>query len=312
MATAIGGTGNARTVTIKHQANITGVANVTITISDGTNTSTYPFRVTVVPTPKYYWGILAGSPAGTAGSTNATGTAASFNAPVGLVRDSQGNLFVSDNANHVIRKVTPQGVVTTFAGTQGAAGFADGTGTAAKFNAPLGMAIDASDNIYVADQSNHRIRKITSAGVVTTVAGSGTAGSANGAAASATFNLPTGIAINSAGDIFVGDRSNYTIRKISGGQVTTLAGLAATAGFVDGIGSAARFNAPGAINLTPAGMLLVRDINNSGAIRQVDPATGAVTTLYTANANMWADGGVDDNGLIYAPLSANTISLISS
>jgi methionine-rich copper-binding protein CopC len=312
MLTSIGGSGSARTFTVKHQANVTGVANVTITINDGTNQSVYTFKVTVVPTPNYYWGILAGSAGGATGSANGTGTAASFNNPAGLVRDSQGNLYVSDNSNHVIRKITPQGVVTTFAGTVGSASFADGTGATARFNAPLGLAIDAQDNIYVADQSNNRIRRITPAGVVTTVAGSGGAGSADGAAATATFNLPTGVAINAAGDIFVGDRNSHTIRKISGGQVTTLAGLAGNTGFVDGVGSVARFNAPGAIHVTPAGMLLVRDINNSGRIRQVDPVTGAVTTLYTANANMWADGGVDSNGLLYAPLSGNTISLISS
>lgn len=164
----------------------------------------------------------------------------------------------------------------------------------------------------MADQNNHRIRMITPAGVVSTIAGTGGAGSANGAALSATFNLPTGVAISPAGDIFVGDRSNNTVRKISGGQVTTLAGLAGTTGLVDGVGSVARFHAPGAINLTPSGMLLVRDINNTGAIRQVNPTTGAVTTLYTANANMYADGGVDSSGLIYGPLSSNTISLISS
>ena len=202
--------------------------------------------------------------------------------------------------------------MTTFAGTIGAAGFADGTGAAARFNAPYALAIDAQDNIYVADQSNHRIRRVTPAGVVTTVAGSGAAGSADGAAASATFNLPTGIAVSPAGDLYVGDRNNYTIRKISGGQVTTLAGLAGNNGFVDGVGSAARFNAPSGINLTPTGMLVVRDVNN-GATRQVDPTTGAVTTLYTGlPGGVFADGGIDANGLSYFPMSANTISLISS
>jgi hypothetical protein len=135
MATAIGGSNNARTFTVKHQANVTGVANVTITINDGVNQSTYTFKVTVVPTPNYYWGILAGSAGGSTGSANGTGTAATINNPTGLVRDSQGNLFVSDNSNHVIRKITPQGVVTTFAGTVGSGTFADGSGATARFNA---------------------------------------------------------------------------------------------------------------------------------------------------------------------------------
>ena len=120
----------------------------------------------MVPTPQYYWGILAGSATGAAGTANGTGTAATFNGPNGMVKDSQGNLFVSDYTNQVIRKITPQGVVTTFVGAMGTAGFVDGTGTAARFNLPLQMVIDSNDNIYLTDVGNNRIRKITPAGVV--------------------------------------------------------------------------------------------------------------------------------------------------
>ncbi|MFZ9442397.1 MAG: hypothetical protein ACO276_00580, partial [Ilumatobacteraceae bacterium] len=269
------------------------------------------FKVTVVPTPRYYWGILAGSPSGTAGSVNGSGTSATFSGPQGLVRDSQGNLFVAEYGNHVIRKVTPQGVVTTFAGTIGSAGFADGTGTTAKFNNPAGLAIDGSDNLYVADYTNSRIRMITPQGVVTTFAGTGIVGFADGAAASATFSRPSGIAVTSAGVVYVADQNTHSIRRISGGQVTTIAGTSGSSGNTDGIGSAARFNNPVFLTLTNSGTMLVRDYT-TGAIREVVLATSQVTTIATSAAANYMGVNVDGSGLIYAGLSANTISLISS
>jgi hypothetical protein len=283
IATAIAGMGSARTFTVKHQPNITGVANITITINDGALQNTYTFRVTVVPTPQYYWGILAGSPAGTAGGTDGNGTAATFSSPFGMVRDSQGNLFIADQGGKVIRKVTPQGVVTTFAGSFNQAGFADGAGTAARFNNPASLAIDSSDNIYVADWSNHRIRRITPAGVVTTIAGTGTLGGTDGAVASATFNDPAGIVITPAGVIYVAEATGHIIRKIDGGQVTTLAGLYGNPGNVNGIGSVARFNRPQGLSLLPDGNLLVRDSSNN-SIRRVDTITGTVTDYLTGTA----------------------------
>ncbi|NBU45625.1 MAG: hypothetical protein EBS37_16385, partial [Betaproteobacteria bacterium] len=311
MATAIGGSGNARTFTVKHQPNITGVANVTITINDGALQNTYTFKVTVVPAPQYYWSILAGSSTGAAGSTNATGTSATFSSPFGMVRDSQGNLFVSDAGNHGIRKITPLGVVTTFAGTLGTAGYADGTGTAAKFNAPAQLAIDASDNIYVADQMNHRIRKIDKFGVVTTIAGTGTLGGTDGAVASATFNQPTGIAITPTGVIYVADKFGHIIRKIDGGQVTTLAGAYGIGQFADAVGSAARFNRPTGLGLLPDGNLLVRDGINP-LIRHLNITTLAVTTYATSAINQDGPPNISPTGDVYATVLDNSISVFSS
>ena len=130
---------------------------------------------------------FAGS-ATTTGSANGTGLAARFSAPDGMALDSAGNLFVADTQNHTIRKITPAGVVTTFAGTAGSSGSTDGTGSAARFNYPTGLAIDASDNLFVSDKNNFVIRKITPAAVVTTFAGTvGSMGLTNGAGSSAKF-----------------------------------------------------------------------------------------------------------------------------
>ncbi|MBP7476928.1 MAG: hypothetical protein KA797_00275, partial [Chitinophagales bacterium] len=188
------------------------------------------------------------SGSGVAGVLNGTGTAARHHFPGSVVVDSLGNLYTSDYLGNTIRKITPAGVVTTFAGS-GAAGSADGTGTAASFYFPWGMAIDGSGNIIVADQGNHKIRKITMAGIVTTIAGSGALGSANGAAAGASFNKPTDVTVDAAGNIYIADQWNDMVRKLStAGIVSTLAGSGA-GGWADGPGATAQFNRPSGIAL---------------------------------------------------------------
>ena len=184
---------------------------------------------------------LAGN--GTAGNQNGTGTAATFNQPVGLAGDASGNVFIADYINHLIRKITPAGVVTTFAGS-GIAALTDGTGTAAAFNGPIALAFDAGGNLIVADYLNHAVRKITPAGVVTTIAGNGTAGYADATGAAARFNRPAGLVVDASNNIFICDAQNHRIRKItSAGVVTTLAG-SGNAAFADGTGTAAEFNYP--------------------------------------------------------------------
>lgn len=144
---------------------------------------------------------FAGSTSNTSGFQDGTGNNALFNTVKGVVTDSSGNIFVADSGNNAIRKITSDGTVTTFAGSKsGASGSADGTGTEATFNGPYGLTIDSSDNIYVADGSNNTIRKITSSGVVTTVAGlAGQSGSVDGDSNIATFNQPRGVAIYESG-----------------------------------------------------------------------------------------------------------------
>jgi hypothetical protein len=184
---------------------------------------------------------LAGN--GNSGNLNGTGTNATFNQPLGLAVDASGNVFVADYINHLIRKITPAGVVTTFAGS-GTPALTDGTGTAAAFNGPFALAFDANGNLIVADYLNHAVRKITPAGLVTTIAGNGTPGYVDAIGSAARFNRPAGLAVDGSGNVFICDAQNHRIRKITAaGVVTTLAG-SGNAAFADGTGTAAEFNFP--------------------------------------------------------------------
>jgi sugar lactone lactonase YvrE len=213
----------------------------------------------------------------TAGFVSGTGSAARFNHPSGIVVDSQGYIYVADTHNNRIRLITPAGVVLSSVAGSGTAGFADGTGTAAQFNKPTGVALDSQGNVYVADSENHRIRKITSPWVVTTVAGSGTAGFANGTGIAAQFNKPTGLTVDSQGNVYVADSENHRIRKITpAGVVSTVAG-SGTAGFANGAGTAAQFNYPYGIFRDSMGILYITDSANK-RIRKITPA-GVVSTL---------------------------------
>jgi sugar lactone lactonase YvrE len=346
---------------------------------------------------------LAGAP-GTAGTVNATGTAARFMYPRGVAVDSSGNVYVADTNASVIRKITPAGDVTTFAGTPKAIGFVDGTGAAARFNYPEGIAVDAAGNVYVADTQNNAIRlistagvvstlsgqpgvggfggwvdgnvsramflrprgvcvatngivyvgdsgnnavrKITTAGVVSTLAGGvgvlnnprgvavdtsgnvyvadfsnhriarvtalgvvstwaglyGVSGSLDGASGAARFSNPDGLTRTAAGDLYVGDSGNNTIRAISAGRaVTTFAGCPppSAAGSTDGINTAARFNDPRGVAVDTAGTVYVADRGNS-TIRMT------VATVITITASAGANGSITPGGVIGVPTSVNS------
>ena len=212
-----------------------------------------------------------------AGYVDAQGELAQFGYPNGVAVDAQGNLFISDEATHTIRKVTPAGDVTTFAGKGLEPGDLNGTGSAARFKNPSGIAIDNQGNLYVADQFNNRIRKITALGVVTTLAGSGEPSFADGTGAAAKFYRPVGVVVDGAGVVYVGDLFNHRIRKITpAGVVSTVAGTG-IAGFVDGTKDEARFRYPAGLALGADGTLYVADTENR-CIRKID-ANGQVSTL---------------------------------
>ena len=226
----------------------------------------------------YTFGTLAGL-AQQSGSTDATGSAARFFLPCGVAVDSAGNVYVADLLNHTIRRVTPGGVVTTLAGIPGSPGSNGGPGSSARFKNPFGVAVDSAGNVYVGDTGNHTIRKVTSGGVVTTLAGlANTPGTNDGMGSIARFKNPSGVAVDSVGNVYVADHDNCTIRKVTpGGVVTTLAGLAGNNGSSDGPGSAARFEYPHGVAVDSVGNVYVADTDNH-TIRQVTPG-GVVTTL---------------------------------
>lgn len=218
---------------------------------------------------------------GTPGTANGTGTAARFQQPTNAVRDTSGNIYVTDRLNNTIRKITPEGVVSTFAGApgDGAPTFRDGTGTNARFFRPSGIAIDSLSNLYVADTNNHVIRKITPGGVVTTFAGmSGVSGSSNGKGNKASFSFPYGIAASTSNYLYVTDTGNHMIRQVTTGQiVSTIAGLTATPGATDGLRTNARFNSPTSICTGASNIFYVTDTDNH-TIRKVT-ASGGVSTF---------------------------------
>jgi len=235
---------------------------------------------------------IAGT-AGVSGSADGVGAAAQFYLPSGVALDGVGNIYVSDGFNDTIRKITPNGEVSTLAGTPGVEGSADGVGAAAQFGYLTGLALDSAGNIYVADDGNRTIRKITPSGMVTTLAGTpGVDGSADGVGAAAQFNFPVGVAVDNAGNVYVTDWQNCTIRKITpAGLVTTFAGMAALGGFADGTGTAAEFFLPAGVAIDSAGTAYVADQGNN-ARRKVTPY-GVVTTLAGGN---FLSGSADGTG----------------
>ena len=194
----------------------------------------------------------------------------------GIVVDASGNIYVADTRKHRILKYLSSGGTTTIAGS-GVAGFADGTGIAAQFDNPNGLAIDAAGNIYVADTDNHRIRKITPAGVVSTIAGSGVSGFVNGIGTVAQFDSPYGIDVHANGDLYVADTGNHSIRYIStAGVVSTYAGTGIS-GLVNGNATTAQFNEPIDVVIGLSTNLYIADASNH-VIRQITD-TGSVLTL---------------------------------
>ena len=199
------------------------------------------------------------------GYLDGTGTTARFFNPEGITLNSSNELFVCDRGNHTIRKITTGATVSLFAGGGGPSGSINGTGNAARFNHVRSITIDGDGNFYVCDRSNYTIRKITPAGVVTTLAGlANNTGSSDGVGSSARFSSPQGIKYNPKdNNLYVCDTSNHTIRKVTlDGIVTTIAGLANSSGDVNGVGSAIRLKTPTGIAINSLGHLYIADTGN--------------------------------------------------
>lgn len=216
---------------------------------------------------------------------------ARFHAPAGIAIDQYDNLYIADELNHCIRKVTPSGNVSTFAGT-GIAGHQDGTSNAARFNAPSDITFDKyNGNFYVADKGNHCIRKINFAGDVFTVAGlPGTAGYVDAPGLSARLQSPSGVAVEGEQpNLYIADQGNHCIRKLDDvGVMTTFAG-SSSPGSQNGVGGAAKFSSPADITWDSTGFLYVTDITNHN-IRRISKTTKEVFTAGGTGVPGYQDG----------------------
>jgi FG-GAP-like repeat/NHL repeat len=225
-----------------------------------------------------------------------------------IAADSVGNVYAADSGT--VQKITPAGVATTLAGVVGSYGSVDGTGSAARFNSVAGIAVDGTGNVYVADSINQTVRKITSTGIVTTVAGAaGATGGLDGTGSSARFYNPSGLAVDQVGNIYVADSNNDTIRKIApDGDVTTLAGLAQVPGSANGVGTNAKFFGPSGPAVDSLGNIYVADSGND-TIRRITPDGNVTTFAGTPSNSVGSSDGTGTMARFYSPSSVATDSM---
>lgn len=227
---------------------------------------------------------IAGAP-GQPGSEDGPASTARFDSPLGLAASTNGIICVADCGNHLIRAISPNGAVTTFAGAAKTWGSADGSASAARFNGPVGLAIDSSGNLFVSDSNNHTIRKITPAGEVSTIAGYPLqSGFADGPARAARFFQPAELTFDTHGALYVADSMNHAIRKISAGRVTTVTGFQKSAGSEDGYNRRARLYNPYGIAFLPTGQLALTDAYNQ-TLREASPLTEVIISNHTVTWN---------------------------
>jgi predicted Zn-dependent protease len=306
VTTVAGGSGSAGTTDgtgtaarFNQPAGVASTSGAVLTVADTANATIR--RITAA-------GVVT-TPAGSTtlrGGADGAGIAATFRLPIGLGQNSGGAVYIADATNHVVRALDASNNVSTLAGSAGSSGSADGTGGGARFNYPSGIAVDGSGNVYVADTTNNLIRKVTSGGVVTTLAGVvGVSGWQDGTGSGALFNQPQGLATDSAGNIYVADTGNSAVRKITpSGQVTTLAGLSTIGGLKDGTGTGAWLNQPRAVTVDGSGNVYVADTGNA-AIRKVTSA-GVVTTLVLTAGSTSSGGSSGSTGGTTTPSTGSS------
>jgi len=238
---------------------------------------------------------------GVAGHADGDALDARFNRPWGILLDNSGNMYVADKDNHVIRKISSGGAVTTIAGTVNREGAINGTGTSAKFYSPENMVFDNDGNMYIADTDNHLIRKMTPAGEVTTFAGSGDRGKINSTGTAASFSNPIGLVINSlTGDIYVAEYGNHLIRKIApDGRVSTFAGNGIP-GNSNGTGESASFDRPYGLTIDNLGNLYLSDANN--VIKKITPAGKVYTIAGSLRVPPASNDGLALKAAFYTPI----------
>lgn len=297
-----------RSRTIQFALRAMALVGITSTLASATAQSTaltYYYRVTT----------FAGS-AGKSGSVDGTVANALFNKPSGLCLASDGALYVADYGNSTVRRITSDGTVTTFLGTVGVPGSADGKNQAAQFSGPLGIVADPQGGVlYISDYNNNTIRqvilsqKVELNGLVSTYAGSATeSGSRDGLLLVARFNGPSGIAMDSARNLYVADRNSHTIRKLTlAGQVVTIGGAGGYAGFANGPADESLFNLPTAVAVDSANNVYVADSGNF-AIRKITPA-GVVSTLAGNPGVKGFNDGVGSAALFDSPSGITVDSL---
>jgi sugar lactone lactonase YvrE len=234
-------------------------------------------------------------------------TAAEINRPNSVATDAAGNVYLSEDNNNRIRKINTSGIITTVAGN-GVAGFSGdgGLATSAQLDAPAGLAVDQAGNIYIADYNNHRIRKVNTAGIITTVAGSGVAGySGDGAdAVSAQLHFPNGLAMDKNGVLYIADMYNSCIRQVMpSGVISTIAGTG-TAGFSGdgGLATASQLSNPRAVAIDPLGNIYIADYENN-RIRKINKAGYISTVAGNGIAGYTGDGAAASTAELYQPIS---------
>jgi sugar lactone lactonase YvrE len=275
-------------VTLFHRLSAASILSIAVVLAFGIPVQAQPLNIRT----------FAGST--TPGSTNGPGPTARFSHPVGLATDLSGNIYVADTENSTIRKITPDGNVSTIAGLPGNFGSTDAIGAGARFYGPQALAANNAGQLFVADSANSTIRKVTS-GVVSTFAGAaGNFNSFDGTGSNAQFYHPEGVATDAGGNVYVADTWNHTIRKITpAGAVSTLAGLAGNFGAADGTNSKARFNRPAGIAVDSATNIFIADSLNH-TVRKITP-NGTVRTI-AGLAGVWGSSdGTNTAARFYLP-----------
>jgi hypothetical protein len=269
-------TGPSQPITLTYDGSTAVGSTITATVK----TAGTPIGTATTATAFHYLvSTFAGT--GAAGNANGANAAATFNEPVGVTVAASGNVFVAERGNYDVREIS-NGTVTTFSGT-GAIGSLDGPAATAMYDYPIALAFDHSGNLFVADHDNNKVREISTAGMVSTFAGTGAAGAMNGPGATATFSAPQGCVFDASGNLYIPDLMNNEIRVITpAGIVSTYAGTE-TQGSMDGAAASATFNQPSGIAIDSAGDIYVSDTYNN-KIRKITPA-GIVSTLAGTGAS---------------------------